>query len=127
MYVTSTCLSHSQIRKLFNLGKDDDVRKYVNTYRRTFESNGKKHSKAPRIQRLVTPETLQRKRRKAAVKKAKHEKSRTEAAEYHKLLVQVGCAGFLKLGLGLLVIRSGRTRRLAPRQQSTTRCFTMSA
>jgi len=78
----------SKIRKLFNLGKDDDVRKYVNTYRRTFESNGKKHSKAPRIQRLVTPETLQRKRRKAAVKKAKHEKSRTEAAEYHKLLVQ---------------------------------------
>jgi small subunit ribosomal protein S6e len=78
----------SKIRKLFNLGKDDDVRKYVNTYRRTFEANGKKHSKAPRIQRLVTPETLQRKRRKAAIKKAKHEKSRTEAAEYHKLLVQ---------------------------------------
>lgn len=48
-----------QIRKLFNLTKDDDVRKYVNTYRRTFEANGKKHSKAPKIQRLVTPETLQ--------------------------------------------------------------------
>jgi tRNA splicing ligase len=83
-----------QIRKLFNLGKDDDVRKYVNTYRRTFEANGKKHSKAPRIQRLVTPETLQRKRRKAAIKKAKHEKSRTEAAEYHKLLVQVRVLAF---------------------------------
>lgn len=79
----------AQIRKLFNLSKDDDVRKYVNTYRREFEANGKKHSKAPKIQRLVTPETLQRKRRKAAVKKAKHEKSRTEAAEYHKLLMQV--------------------------------------
>ena len=26
----------SKIRKLFNLSKDDDVRKYVNTYRRTF-------------------------------------------------------------------------------------------
>jgi len=26
----------SKIRKLFNLAKDDDVRKYVNTYRRTF-------------------------------------------------------------------------------------------
>jgi hypothetical protein len=49
----------AQIRKLFNLTKDDDVRKYVNTYRRTFEVNGKKHSKAPKIQRLVTPETLQ--------------------------------------------------------------------
>jgi len=32
------------------------VRKYVNTYRREFEKNGKKHSKAPKIQRLVTPE-----------------------------------------------------------------------
>ncbi|KAF3505544.1 hypothetical protein F2Q69_00002983 [Brassica cretica] len=26
----------SKIRKLFNLTKDDDVRKYVNTYRRKF-------------------------------------------------------------------------------------------
>ncbi len=32
------------------------MRKYVNTYRREFERNGKKHSKAPKIQRLVTPE-----------------------------------------------------------------------
>ncbi len=35
--------------------QDDDVRKYVNTYRRTFEKNGKKHSKAPKIQRWVGP------------------------------------------------------------------------
>lgn len=54
-----SCSPPLQIRKLFNLTKDDDVRKYVNTYRRTFEANGKKHSKAPKIQRLVTPETLQ--------------------------------------------------------------------
>ena len=33
--------------------QDDDVRKYVNTYRRTFEKNGKKHSKAPKIQRYA--------------------------------------------------------------------------
>ena len=33
--------------------QDDDVRKYVNTYRRSFEKNGKKHSKAPKIQRCV--------------------------------------------------------------------------
>lgn len=26
----------SKIRKLFNLSKEDDVRKYVNTYRRSF-------------------------------------------------------------------------------------------
>ncbi|KAI8464762.1 MAG: ribosomal protein S6e-domain-containing protein [Monoraphidium minutum] len=79
----------SKIRKLFALSKDDDVRRYVNTYRRTFEDKkGKKHSKAPKIQRLVTPAALQRKRRVAAIKKSRHERARTEAAEYHKLLVQ---------------------------------------
>ena len=62
----------SKIRKLFALSKEDDVRKYVNTYRRTFEDKaGKKHSKAPKIQRLVTPLTLQRKRRRAALKKGR--------------------------------------------------------
>ncbi|XVE60515.1 hypothetical protein DITRI_Ditri05aG0135100 [Diplodiscus trichospermus] len=57
----------TKIRKLFNLSKEDDVRKYVNTYRRTFTTkSGKKVSKAPKIQRLVTPLTLQRKRARIA-------------------------------------------------------------
>lgn len=65
----------SKIRKLFNLTKDDDVRKYVNTYRRSFEGkDGKTHSKAPKIQRLVTPLTLQRKRRRASLNRQRHEK-----------------------------------------------------
>jgi len=76
----------SKIRKLFNLAKGDDVRKYVNTYRREFETNGKKHSKCPKIQRLVTPLCLQRKRHRNAIKKGRIAKSKTEAAEYHKLL-----------------------------------------
>jgi len=78
----------SKIRKLFNLTKDDDVRKYVNTYRRSFESktSGKKHSKAPKIQRLVTPLCLQRKRHRASIKKARITKKKTESAEYQKLL-----------------------------------------
>ena len=59
----------SKIRKLFNLSKDDDVRKYVNTYRKVTEKDGKKHSKAPKIQRLVTPLTLQRKRHRRAIKR----------------------------------------------------------
>ena len=59
------------------------MRRYVNTYRRTFEDKaGKKHSKAPKIQRLVTPVSVQRKRRRASIKKARIERSRTEAAEY---------------------------------------------
>ncbi|PIA52048.1 hypothetical protein AQUCO_01000139v1 [Aquilegia coerulea] len=77
----------SKIRKLFNLSKEDDVRKYVNTYRRTFTNKaGKKVSKAPKIQRLVTPLTLQRKRARIADKKKRIAKAKSEAAEYQKLL-----------------------------------------
>ncbi|KAK9905278.1 hypothetical protein M0R45_000330 [Rubus argutus] len=77
----------SKIRKLFNLSKEDDVRKYVNTYRRSFTSKtGKKVSKAPKIQRLVTPLTLQRKRARIADKKKRVVKAKSEAAEYQKLL-----------------------------------------
>jgi len=57
----------SHIRKLFDLSKEDDVRKYV--IRR--ETNG--HSKAPKIQRLVTPVTRQRRRTKRAMMKARRE------------------------------------------------------
>lgn len=52
--------------------------------------NGKTTVKCPKIQRLVTPQTLQRKRRRAALKKERIVRKKTEAAEYHKLLVQVG-------------------------------------
>ncbi|KAL2551361.1 40S ribosomal protein S6-2 [Forsythia ovata] len=96
----------SKIRKLFNLSKEDDVRKYVNTYRRTFHHQswrvqcsvfssfdlvyhvmtGKNVSKAPKIQRLVTPLTLQRKRARIADKKKRIAKAKSEAAEYQKLL-----------------------------------------
>lgn len=47
---------------------------------------GKKISKAPKIQRLVTPLTVQRKRAKIAEKKKRTVKAKTEAAEYQKLL-----------------------------------------
>ncbi|XP_052484917.1 40S ribosomal protein S6-like [Gossypium raimondii] len=77
----------SKIRKLFNLSKEDDVRKYVNSYRRTFTTkSGKKVSKAPKIQRLATPLTLQRKLTRIAEKKKRITKAKAEAAEYQKLL-----------------------------------------
>jgi small subunit ribosomal protein S6e len=78
----------SKIRKLFNLTKADDVRKYV--VRRTLAAKeGKKaKSKAPKIQRLVTPVTLQRKRHLHSLKKIRGEKSKAEAAEYQKLVAQ---------------------------------------
>uniref|UniRef100_A0AC11E0R0 Uncharacterized protein n=2 Tax=Ovis aries TaxID=9940 RepID=A0AC11E0R0_SHEEP len=44
----------SRIRKLFNLSKEDDVRQYV--VRKPLNKDGKKpRTKAPKIQRLVTP------------------------------------------------------------------------
>ena len=48
----------------------------------------KERTKAPKIQRLVTPLTLQRKRHKIALKKRRAAKKRDEAAEYAKLLAQ---------------------------------------
>merc|ERR1712099_41639 len=48
----------SNIRKLFNLEKKDDVRNFV--VRR--EVGKYKRSRAPKIQRLITPRLLQRKR-----------------------------------------------------------------
>merc|ERR1712182_106285 len=78
----------SKIRKLFALSKEDDVRKYV--IRRELAAKGDKKpgSKAPKIQRLVTPISLQRKRHRMLVKKTRQIKSKTEAADYQKLLLQ---------------------------------------
>merc|ERR1712037_1042151 len=61
----------SKIRKLFASSKEDDVRKYV--IRRELEAKGDKKpgSKAPKIQRLVTPLALQRKRHRLAIKKTR--------------------------------------------------------
>ena len=48
---------------------------------------GKKaQTKAPKIQRLVTPLVLQRKRHRFAPKKRRHQKRREDSAEYAKLL-----------------------------------------
>merc|ERR1711988_2022848 len=78
----------SKIRKLFALSKDDDVRKYV--IRRELAAKGDKKpgSKAPKIQRLVTPISLQRKRHRMALKKTRQLKAKAEAAEYQKLCAQ---------------------------------------
>jgi len=78
----------SKIRKLFNLTKQDDVRQYVIRRELPAKEGKKKQTKAPKIQRLVTPLTLQRKRHRLAIKKRRAEKSKSEAAEYEKLLAQ---------------------------------------
>ena len=58
----------SRIRKLFNLSKEDDVRQYV--VQKPLNKDGKKpRTKAPKIQRLVTPRVLQHKHQCIALKK----------------------------------------------------------
>ncbi|KAI5285209.1 40S ribosomal protein S6 [Ascosphaera acerosa] len=44
------------------------------------------YTKAPKIQRLVTPQRLQRKRHMIALKRRRAEAQKEQAAEYHKLL-----------------------------------------
>jgi len=77
----------SNIRKMFNLSKEDDVRQYV-IRREVTGKNGKKYTKAPKIQRLVTPVALQRKRHLMALKRKNAEASREAAEQYAKLLAQ---------------------------------------
>ena len=76
----------NKIRKMFNLDKEDDIRKYVIRRELPSKIEGKTNTKAPKIQRLVTPLTLQRKRHLKAVKRRNAEKSAEAAADYAKLL-----------------------------------------
>lgn len=77
----------NNIRKLFNLTKDDDVRKYVIS--RTFTNKkGKTIRKAPKIQRLVTPIMLQRKRARKAAKLNSVLRNKEDAAAYKKVVAQ---------------------------------------
>eukprot|EP01083_Nonionella_stella_P037489 102209_1 len=50
-----------KICKMFNLSKDDDVRDYV-VRRKVKTKNGNKITKKPKIQRLITPAVVQRRR-----------------------------------------------------------------
>ena len=55
----------------------------------TCVSPGKKpRTKAPRIQRLVTPRVLQHKRHRIALKRQRTQKNKEEASEYAKLLAK---------------------------------------
>jgi len=77
----------TRIRKLFNLDKKkDDVRRFVVYYKRTIEKNGKKRVKCPKIQRLVTPERLRRKRIFKTERVEAWKNTNKAKAEYRKLL-----------------------------------------
>jgi small subunit ribosomal protein S6e len=87
----------NRIRALFNLEKKDDVRPYV--IRRTITPKVKEakdgeaavkpkkpYTKAPKIQRLITPQRLQHRRERAAIKRVRYTKARKDAEDYNKLL-----------------------------------------
>ena len=71
----------SRIRKLFSLSKEDDVHQYV-VQKPVNKEDKKPRTKAPKIQRLVTPRILQHKCRRIALKKQRTKKNKEEAAEY---------------------------------------------
>uniref|UniRef100_A0A0N4ZFH7 40S ribosomal protein S6 n=1 Tax=Parastrongyloides trichosuri TaxID=131310 RepID=A0A0N4ZFH7_PARTI len=78
----------SKIRKLFNLSKEDDVRKYCIS--RTVLTGPAKKPKLvhPRIQRVVTAARLQRKAARLAEKKQRTIKRKEEHLAYQKVLAK---------------------------------------
>jgi len=76
----------SNIRKLFNLtDKKDDVRQY-NIKRRIAKDGQKAYNKYPKIQRLITPGRLQRKRSQFHDARERVKASKKAAEEYNALI-----------------------------------------
>jgi len=91
----------SKIRKLFNLKNEvkrekgvivdkqvDDVRKYVVRREVPSKKGGKASFKAPKIQRLVTPDRLYRKKQLKQLIVSRYTKSKQEADAYNSLVAQ---------------------------------------
>jgi len=80
----------TKIRRFFNLTKEDDVRKYV--VRREVKSakkeNAKPYTKAPKIQRLVTPIRLQRRRHLRSLNRRRMDRQKEQKAEYETMLAK---------------------------------------
>jgi len=79
----------TKIRRFFGLSKDDDVRKFV--IRREVQPKGegkKPYTKAPKIQRLVTPQRMQHKRHRLALKRRQAERVKDAANEYANILAK---------------------------------------
>jgi small subunit ribosomal protein S6e len=75
----------NKIRSLFNLEKKDNVQNYV--IRRRIAKDGQKaYFKTPKIQRLITPDRLARKRHARHELKARIAKKKADAETYNKLI-----------------------------------------
>ncbi|KAG8853279.1 40S ribosomal protein S6 [Tulasnella sp. 330] len=79
----------TKIRRFFNLSKEDDVRKYVIRREVTPKNpNAKPYTKAPKIQRLVTPQRLQRRRRVRVLHRRKKIAQAEQKVDYEILLAK---------------------------------------
>jgi len=79
----------TKIRRFFNLDKSDDVRKFVIRREVVPKKEGAKpYTKAPKIQRLVTPERLQRRRHLRSLKRRKTEQQKVQVAEYTQVVAK---------------------------------------
>jgi len=80
----------TKIRRFFNLTKEDDVRKFVvrREVKSTKHPDRKPQSKAPKIQRLVTPVRLQRRRHLRALNRRRTEGQKVQIAEYKAVLAK---------------------------------------
>lgn len=82
----------SKIKQLFALEKGDNIVDYAKSFKRKIEpkeGKGEKHRfKYPKVQRLVTPRRLQRKRHMVACKRVRAEKQRDLKTGYATLLAQ---------------------------------------
>jgi small subunit ribosomal protein S6e len=79
----------TKIKRFFNLNKEDDVRKYV--VRREVtpkKEGGKPYTKAPKIQRLVTPMRLQRRRHLKSLIRRRTEHQKEQKTEYDALMAK---------------------------------------
>jgi len=99
----------SRIRKLFNLEKADDVKKFV-IRRQIVKGEKKPYFKAPKIQRLITPQRLQRKRHFVAVRRQRYEASKKAAEEYNVLLTKRFKEAKEKRHVRLVAARSASTK-----------------
>ncbi len=80
MFVSMSCVASCPKKKVW-IGSN-----YPKLYQ--LFSGKKPHTKAPKIQRLVTPVVLQRKRHRLALKRQRSTKRREDAALYHKMMAQ---------------------------------------
>lgn len=87
-----------KIIKMFNLEREDDVRKFVLRRPAQYKDKekneaaiaaGKKRLKAPKIQRLITPVNLQRKKHLLAMRDARALKKKTEREEYRIMIQKI--------------------------------------